>query len=97
MCPPGYHRLFLSFPINTVTFAENNNVLGIVSQHKLSNKLLHFVPGISLNQTKDNHGQTYNSPENKDFADVFVIGRSIYMAPNPKEEIMKYKKLFSII
>ena len=91
------HLMNEEYQKNALKIAENNNVLGIVSQHKLSNKLLHFVPGISLSQSKDNHGQTYNSPENKDFADVFVMGRSIYMAPNPKEEIMKYKKLFSII
>ena len=69
---------------------NNNNVIGVVSQHKVSDKLLHFVPGISLNKNSDNLGQTYNKPEDKEFADIYVIGRSIYLSDNPKEEIKKY-------
>ena len=37
---------------NVIKIAENNNVLGVVSQHKVSDKLMHFVPGISLNEKK---------------------------------------------
>ncbi len=87
------HLMNEEYQKNAIQLAENNNVLGVVSQHKVSDKLMHFVPGISLKDTNDKHGQTYNSPENKDFADVFVIGRGIYLASDPKEEIMKYKKL----
>ena len=72
---------------------NNNNVIGVVSQHKVSNKLLHIVPGISLNNNSDNLGQNYNKPENRKFADIFVIGRGIYLSDNPKEEIKKYIKL----
>ena len=78
---------------NVIKIAENNNVLGVVSQHKVSDKLMHFVPGISLNKKKDNLGQVYDSPLNKKFADVYVIGRGIYLADNPKDEIKKYKEL----
>ena len=77
---------------NVIQIAENNNVLGVVSQHKVSDKLMHFVPGISLNE-KDNLGQVYDNPLNKKFADVYVIGRGIYLADNPKDEIKKYKEL----
>ena len=88
------HLMNEEYQKNAIQLAENNNVLGVVSQHKVSDKLMHFVPGISLNQKNDKHGQTYNSPEDKDFADVFVIGRGIYLASDPKEEIIKYKNLF---
>ena len=69
---------------------NNNNVIGVVSQHKVSDKLLHFVPGISLNKNSDNLGQKYSKPQDKEFADIYVIGRSIYLSDNPKEEIKKY-------
>ena len=68
-------------------------MLGVVSQHKVSDKLLHLVPGISLNNNKDNLGQIYNKPEDKEFADIYVIGRGIYLSNNPKEEIKKYINL----
>ena len=71
---------------------NNNNVIGVVSQHKVSDKLLHFVPGISLNKSGDNLGQKYSKPEDKEFADIYVIGRSIYLSDNPLEEIKKYIK-----
>ena len=35
---------------NVIEIAEStNNIIGVVSQHKLSDKLLHFVPGIKFN------------------------------------------------
>ncbi len=79
---------------NVIEIAENNNnILGVVSQHKVSDNLMHFVPGISLNTKKDNFGQTYDNPLNKKFADVYVIGRGIYLSSNPQQEIKKYKEL----
>jgi len=76
------------------------NVIGIVCQHKFScpsqfffdaKKLLHIVPGISLDGTTDNKGQTYSSPEDRSFADIYVIGRAITQAEDPElaiQEIM---------
>ena len=69
------------------------NCVGIVSQKKMSDTLLHFVPGISLDQTQDNRGQQYNLPKDKIFADVFVIGRGIYNSPKMYETILKYKEI----
>ena len=69
------------------------NVIGIVCQHKFSDKLMHFVPGISLVDKKDNMGQQYNVPKDRKFADVFVVGRGIYKAEDPKMEAKKYKEL----
>ena len=54
---------------------NNNNVIGVVSQHKVSDKLLHFVPGISLNKNSDNLGQKYSKPQDKEFVDIYVIGK----------------------
>ena len=72
-----------------------DNVVGVVAQHRIqsSKELLHFVPGISLTNSSDGVGQQYNSPESKEFADVFVIGRGIYLADEPAKEIEKYKNL----
>jgi len=76
-----------------INIAENvENVIGIVCQHKMSEKLLHIVPGISINKTSDSQGQLYNTPNNKQFADIFVIGRGIYEAEDPINAIKLYKK-----
>ena len=90
------HLMNEEYQQNVIQISENNdNVIGVVSQHKVSDKLLHFVPGISLNEKKDTMGQTYDNPENKKFADVYVIGRGIYLAENPNEEIVKYKNIIN--
>ena len=72
-----------------------DNVIGVVAQHRIlsSKELLHFVPGISLTKSSDGIGQQYNDPKNKPFADVFVIGRGIYLADDPAKEVVKYKNL----
>ena len=88
------HLMNSQYQQEVIEIAEkNDNVIGVVSQHQVSDKLLHIVPGISLNKKNDNLGQTYNSPENRKFADIFVIGRGIYLSDNPKMEIQKYKCL----
>ena len=48
---------------------KSNNIIGIVCQHKMSDKLLNIVPGISLDKKSDGQGQKY-SITNKDFADI---------------------------
>lgn len=72
-----------------------DNVVGVVAQHRISSskELLHFVPGISLTSSSDGVGQQYNTPESKEFADVFVIGRGIYLADDPAKEVLRYKNL----
>ena len=69
------------------------NVIGIVSQHKVSDRHLHFVPGINLNDRQDGMGQHYNTPTKKGFADVFVIGRGIYNSKSPRVAIEEYIRL----
>ena len=81
-----------------IEIAESNpNVIGVVSQHKVTNNknIKHIVPGISLNR-KNIADQNYHRPEDKSFADILVVGRSIYLSINPKEEIIKYKTIKKI-
>ena len=55
----------------------HENIIGIVCQNYLGSEFIHIVPGISNNKNFDNQGQKYSSLEDKNFADFFVIGRSI--------------------
>ena len=70
-----------------------DSVIGIVCQHKMSDTLLNIVPGISLDKISDNQGQTYNTPNVKDFADIYVIGRGIYESDDIESTILEYKSL----
>ena len=84
------HLMNTTYQRNVIEIAEkSNNIIGIVCQHKMSDKLLNIVPGISLDKVNDNQGQKYNLP-NKDFADIYVIGRGIYKSDDPKTSILKY-------
>jgi|TARA_Y100000992_G_scaffold172588_2_gene116274 uridine monophosphate synthetase len=86
------HLMNSLYQKEAVKIAENNeNVIGIVSQNKVSDKLLHIVPGISLSKNSDGLGQIYNPPISKSFADILVIGRGIYLSDDPNMEIQKYK------
>jgi len=67
-----------------------SNVIGIVCQNKMSDTLLNIVPGISLTEKGDDKGQHYSSLKERDFADVFVIGRSIINSECPVSAIKKY-------
>ena len=80
-----------NYRLDAVQTAERcSNVIGVVSQHKVSSKLLHFVPGISLSSEKDDRGQKYSNPSSRDFADLFVVGRGIYESDDPSTAIDKY-------
>ena len=67
-----------------------NNVIGIVCQHKMSDKLLNIVPSISLDNLSEHQEPNYSLPDTKDFADVYVIGRGIYESDDPKTSIQEY-------
>ena len=66
----------------------SENIVGIVCQHKMSDTLLNITPGISISKNKDDKGQKYSNKD-KNFSDIFVIGRAIY---NQKiqEKTLKY-------
>ena len=53
---------------------------------------LQATPGIHLDKSGDNSNQRYKSPEKakEKGADLFIIGRAIYTAKNPLEEIKRY-------
>jgi len=91
------HLMTREYQHDVLEIAESSDrVIGVVCQHEMPctgtrrDKLLHIVPGISLNSSNDNEGQTYNSPEEKDFADIYVVGRGIYESTDPVVSIKKY-------
>ena len=55
----------------------------------MTNNLLNITPGISISEKNDNMGQIYNTPKNKNFADIFVVSRYIYKSDNPLENLNK--------
>ena len=91
------HLMTREYQHDVVEIAESSdNVIGVVCQHEMPfsdtrrEKLLHIVPGISLNRSGDNKGQTYSSPEERSFADIYVIGRGIYESDDPVDSIKSY-------
>lgn len=58
-------------------YKSSPKIIGIVTQHFLGDDIVHIVPGISKTNKKDNNGQVYHTMEEREFADFFVIGRSI--------------------
>ena len=72
------------------------NVIGIVCQSKMTDYFLNIVPGISLSVLNDNKGQSYNTIDNRKFADIFVIGRSILTSKEPVKTIEKYIEITSL-
>jgi len=86
--------------INYINKTENqlNLMDGCVIQKNglqlFNNKLpTTFSPGISLNNKGDNHNQSYKNPLNEKVGEFWIIGRSIYLEKNKKEESKKYKDL----
>lgn len=84
------HLIDSTYQKNVIEISEKcKNVVGIVCQHKMTNNLLNITPGISISEKNDNMGQIYNTPNNKKFADIYVVGRYIYKSDNPLENLNK--------
>jgi uridine monophosphate synthetase len=66
---------------------EHKNIVGIISQTSVPNYLT-ISPGINLDLQKDNAGQQYKTTTD---ADLFIVGRGIYHAPNITAAALKYK------
>ena len=68
---------------------ELNNLIGFVCQHKMGKSALNIVPGIALIKGGDNMGQKYSGIEDceKDFADIYFIGRAITKSSNTLKTI----------
>jgi uridine monophosphate synthetase len=84
--------------INYINKTENqlNLMDGCIIQKnglKLFNSKLPitFSPGISLNNKIDDYNQTYKNPLNEKVGEFWIVGRSIYLEKNKKEESKKYK------
>lgn len=69
------------------------NVIGIVCQSKMTSRFLNIVPGISLTQSGDDKGQQYSTLNDRKFADIFVVGRSIINSKDPLQTIKNYSLL----
>jgi uridine monophosphate synthetase len=69
------------------------NLVGFISQEKVSEKHLTFSPGISLSQKTDDQGQTYQIASDKgNQTDVFIVGRGIYQSDDVLEATVKYQR-----
>ena len=85
------HLMNTSYQEEVIKISEqSDNIIGIVCQHKMSDRLLNIVPGISFDRVNDQQGQKYSTPKDKDFADIYVIGRDIYESDDPKTSILNY-------
>jgi uridine monophosphate synthetase len=73
-----------------------DNCIGIVCQSKMTDTLLNIVPGISLSTTKDNKGQQYSTPNDRSFADIFVVGRSILNSSDPIQMCKNYSLVSTV-
>lgn len=89
-----------SFTENTLKLAGEYHdlVAGVVCQNPLfldRPGFIQLTPGVQLDNTKDDLGQQYNSPDviMKNGADIAVVGRGITQAPNAKDAAEKYQKV----
>jgi uridine monophosphate synthetase len=75
--------------------SKMSNVIGCVAQSQLPPSLLLFTPGVNLKESADSKGQQFNTPEKvfSDYhTDFIIVGRGIYEAKNPKQEVIRYKE-----
>src|SRR3989344_778013 len=81
-----------------VTWAKQYDdfVIGFIGMKKLIDdpKFITMTPGVQMSEGADNLKQQYITPENaiKNGADIIIVGRGIYQAPNPLAEAKKYRK-----
>jgi orotidine 5'-phosphate decarboxylase subfamily 1 len=70
-------------------------VIGFISQRQLLSdpRFLFLTPGIHLHESQDALGQTYRTPDTAmaSGADILIVGRAIYNAPDPKKEACLYR------
>jgi orotidine 5'-phosphate decarboxylase subfamily 1/orotate phosphoribosyltransferase len=66
---------------SVVDMAINNLdiVVGLIAQKRHNNNLVHFAPGVNLDNKADSLGQTYNTPKDviNRGIDVLIVGRGI--------------------
>jgi uridine monophosphate synthetase len=67
------------------------NVVGFVSQQRVSEKYLNFTPGVNLMSVTDGTGQTYRTIGDID-TDLFIVGRGIYESDDIVKSAREYKE-----
>lgn len=70
------------------------SIIGGVSQKPVTEDLLLFTPGVSLESGDDGKGQLYNTPEHVFTnlgTDFMIVGRGIYKAEDAEKAAVEYK------
>ena len=73
-------------------------IAGVIAQKHNAKKYycLKFTPGVSLNHTKDNLGQNYNTPQKailENGSDIIIVGRDIVKSNNSQLAAQHYQKM----
>ena len=72
------------------------NIMGCVAQRKISKEMLLFTPGISLEQSGDDKGQQYNTPDHvfhNLHTDFIIVGRGVYEAEDAEKSLKTYREI----
>lgn len=79
----------------TIAMAQDDFVIGFIAREKLSDdpRLLHFTPGVKLQEGGDGLGQQYFTPQKaiERGSDIIIVGRGIIQADDPAVEAQKYR------
>ena len=75
---------------------EQPNIMGCVAQRKINKEMLLFTPGVSLEQSGDDKGQRYNTPDHvfdNLHTDFIIVGRGIYLAESAEKSSENYREI----
>ena len=75
---------------------EQPNIMGCVAQRKINKETLLFTPGVSLEQSGDDKGQQYNTPDHvfdNLHTDFIIVGRGIYLAESAEKSSENYREI----
>ena len=72
------------------------NIMGCVAQRKINKEMLLFTPGVSLEQSGDDKGQQYNTPDHVFHTlhtDFIIVGRGVYQAEDAEKSSKNYREI----
>jgi len=75
---------------------EQPNIMGCVAQRKINKEMLLFTPGVSLEQSGDDKGQQYNTPDHVFHTlhtDFIIVGRGVYQAEDAEKSSKNYREI----
>ena len=75
-----------SIQATEMAFANENHVIGFVSQTRIDNHFVNMTPGISL-YSKNEDDQKYRTIDKVD-TDIIIVGRAIYNSQNVKQDVL---------